>query len=43
MQVVVLNPSNETEFATVGSGNTKKAASQSAAQKALGHLQSKQQ
>jgi ribonuclease-3 len=43
MQVVVLNPSNETEFATVGSGNTKKAASQSAAQQALEHLQSKQQ
>jgi ribonuclease III len=40
MQVVVLNPGNETEFATVGSGNTKKAASQLAAQKALERLQS---
>ncbi len=28
MQVVVLSPGNETEFATAGSGNTKKAASQ---------------
>jgi ribonuclease-3 len=40
MQVVVLNHSNETEFATVGSGNTKKAASQSAAKMALERLQS---
>jgi ribonuclease-3 len=40
MQVLVLNPANETEFATVASGNTKKAASQSAAQKALELLQS---
>jgi ribonuclease-3 len=40
MQVIVLNPGNETEFATVGSGNSKKAASQLAAQKALGRLQS---
>jgi ribonuclease III len=40
MQVVVLNPGNETEFVTVGSGNTKKAASQVAAQKALERLQS---
>jgi len=40
MQVIVLNPGNETEFATVGSGNTKKAASQLAAQKALERLQS---
>jgi ribonuclease III len=41
MQVIVLNPGNETEFATVGSGNTKKAASQLAAQKALERLQSR--
>lgn len=40
MQVIVLNPGNETEFSTVGSGNTKKAASQLAAQKALERLQS---
>jgi ribonuclease-3 len=40
MQVLVLNPANETEFATVASGNTKKAASQLAAQKALELLQS---
>jgi ribonuclease-3 len=40
MQVVVLDPDNETEFATVGSGNSKKAASQVAAQKALERLQS---
>jgi ribonuclease-3 len=40
MQVVVLNPGNETEFATIGCGNTKKAASQLAAQKALERLQS---
>jgi ribonuclease-3 len=39
MQVIVLDPGNQTEFSTVGSGNTKKAASQSAAQKALEHLQ----
>jgi len=39
MQVVVLNPGNETEFAVAGSGNTKKAASQLAAQKALERLQ----
>jgi ribonuclease-3 len=40
MQVIVLNPANETEFATLGSGNTKKAASQSAAKMALERLQS---
>jgi ribonuclease-3 len=39
MQVVVLNPENETEFAVTGVGNTKKSASQSAAQKALERLQ----
>jgi ribonuclease-3 len=39
MQVVVLSPGNETEFAVTGSGNTKKAASQLAAQKALERLQ----
>jgi len=40
MQVLVLTPGNETEFATIASGNTKKAASQSAAQKAIERLQS---
>jgi dsRNA-specific ribonuclease len=35
-----LDPGNQTEFATLGSGNTKKAASQMAAQKALERLQS---
>jgi ribonuclease III len=40
MQVVVLDSGNQTEFATLGSGNTKKAASQLAAQKALERLQS---
>jgi ribonuclease-3 len=39
MQVLVLNPGNETEFAATASGNTKKAASQAAAQKALERLQ----
>jgi ribonuclease-3 len=39
MRVVVLNPSNEIEFASTGSGATKKAASQIAAQKAIEHLQ----
>jgi ribonuclease-3 len=39
MQVVVLSPGNEAEFAVTGSGNTKKAASQLAAQKALERLQ----
>lgn len=39
MQVVVLNPENETEFAVTGSGNTKKSASQLAAQKALERLE----
>lgn len=41
MQVLVLNPDNDTEFATTASGNTKKAASQAAAQKALELLQSR--
>jgi ribonuclease-3 len=40
MQVVVLNPGNETEFATAGTGGTKKAACQLAAEKALERLQS---
>src|SRR6266536_4946300 len=35
MRVVVLNADNRTDFVAEGSGNTKKAASQSAAQKAL--------
>lgn len=39
MRVSVLNSGNETEFATAGSANTKKAASQLAAQKALERLQ----
>lgn len=39
MQVVVLNPGNETEFVSVGGGSTKKAACQLAAQKALERLQ----
>ncbi len=40
MKVVVLNPGNETEFATQGTANSKKAAGQMAAQKALERLQS---
>jgi ribonuclease III len=40
MQVTVADASNQDEFATLGSGNTKKAASQLAAQKALERLQS---
>jgi ribonuclease-3 len=40
MKVIVLSPGNETEFAAEGSGKSKKAASQLAAQKALGRLQS---
>ncbi len=40
MQVIVLNSGNQEEFATAGSGNTKKAASQAAAKKALERLQS---
>jgi ribonuclease-3 len=40
MQVVVLSQRNETEFATEGSGTSKKTASQLAAQKALERLQS---
>ena len=39
MRVIVLDPKNQTEFAAEGSGNTKKAASQMAAQKALERLQ----
>jgi ribonuclease III len=39
MQVVVLDSGNQTEFSTQGSGNSKKAASQLAAQKALERLQ----
>ena len=39
MQVVVLDPGNQAEFSTAGSGNTKKSASQSAARKALERLQ----
>jgi len=39
MRVIVLDAKNETEFAAEGSGNTKKAASQMAAQKALERLQ----
>jgi ribonuclease-3 len=39
MQVIVLNAGNETEFAAEGCANTKKAASQLAAQKALERLQ----
>ncbi|PSH03842.1 MAG: ribonuclease III [Acidobacteria bacterium] len=39
IQVVVLNPDNETEFTSAGSGKSKKAASQLAAQKALELLQ----
>jgi len=39
MQVVVLGPGNEIEFAVSGSGNTKKAASQLAAQRALERIQ----
>jgi ribonuclease III len=40
LQVVVLDAGNQTEFCAQGSGNTKKAASQMAAQKALERLQS---
>jgi ribonuclease-3 len=40
MQVIVLTPGNQAEFKTVGSGNSKKSASQLAAQKALERLQS---
>ena len=39
MQVIVLNSGNETEFSTQGCGNSKKVASQLAAQKALERLQ----
>lgn len=39
MQVIVLNADNETEFSTEGCGNTKKIASQLAAEKALQRLQ----
>jgi ribonuclease-3 len=39
MRVVVLDSGNQTEFSAQGSGNTKKAASQLAAQKALERLQ----
>jgi ribonuclease III len=39
MRVVVLDAQNQTEFAAEASGNTKKAASQMAAQKALERLQ----
>ena len=40
MRVVVLDSANQTEFASQGSGNTKKAASQVAAREALERLQS---
>jgi ribonuclease-3 len=40
MQVIVLDAANQNEFSTAGSGNTKKAASQLAAQKALERLES---
>ena len=40
MQVIVADAGNQEMFATLGSGNTKKAASQLAAQKALERLQS---
>jgi ribonuclease III len=39
MQAIVLDAANQTEFATRGTGSTKKAASQMAAQKALERLQ----
>jgi len=39
MQVIVLNFGNEVEFSTLGCGNSKKTASQSAAQRALERLQ----
>jgi len=39
MQVIVLNAGNETEFSAEGCGNTKKIASQLAAEKALQRLQ----
>jgi ribonuclease-3 len=40
MQVIVADASNQDEFSTLGSGSTKKVASQQAAQKALERLQS---
>ncbi len=40
MKVIVLNPGNEAEFTTEGTANSKKAAGQMAAQKALERLQS---
>jgi ribonuclease-3 len=40
MQVIVSDASNQDEFSTLGSGSTKKVASQQAAQKALERLQS---
>jgi dsRNA-specific ribonuclease len=39
MQVIVLNSGNETEFSAEGCANSKKAASQLAAEKALERLQ----
>jgi dsRNA-specific ribonuclease len=39
MRVIVADAGNQAEFATLGSGGTKKAASQLAAQKALERLQ----
>ncbi|HVJ06535.1 MAG TPA: ribonuclease III [Candidatus Saccharimonadales bacterium] len=39
MKVIVLNPGNEAEFTTEGTANSKKAAGQMAAQKALERLQ----
>jgi len=38
MQVIVLTSGNQTEFSAIGSGSTKKTASQLAAQKALERL-----
>jgi ribonuclease-3 len=43
MEVIVLDSGNQAEFATRGSGSTKKAASQSAAQKAVERLQGRKQ
>jgi ribonuclease-3 len=40
MQVIVADAANQDEFSTLGSGSTKKVASQQAAQKALERLQS---
>jgi ribonuclease-3 len=40
MQVIVLTPGNEAEFSTLGCGNSKKVASQLAAERALERLQS---